>query len=99
MSYSTDALRIIILVGLASGACLHIAVMVVPNWWYFHYGYWVQDTTGVERLNGGLFQVCQYERKTLGALYTCADYGKGPTGLKDTSEGLQPDSGTSQSRC
>ena len=93
MGYCTDAIRIVIICGIVACACLHIAILIVPNWWYFAYGTWVQDTTGVERLNGGLFRVCQYDRKTMNGEWTCHGYDDGPTGLKDTRGGHQPESG------
>eukprot|EP00117_Sycon_ciliatum_P012737 scpid80042/ scgid13692/ len=88
----TDAIRIVIICGTVLSAALHMAVIREPNWWHFDYGYWVQDTTGVTRLNGGLFQVCQYQRSPITTGWTCAGIGEGPEGLLDTRDGLHPES-------
>ncbi|XP_065176279.1 uncharacterized protein LOC135806060 [Sycon ciliatum] len=86
-------MRVVLLVGIVLAGCLHICVIAFPNWWWFNYGYWVQDTTGVLGTNGGIFQYCQHYRIMIGGHYNCFNYGDKAAqseGLLDTTEDLMP---------
>lgn len=91
MALLPASLRVVLFVSIVLAGALHIAVLALPNWWWFNYGMWVQDTTGVVGTNGGLFQYCQHYRLRLfGGSYTCHNYGSSAGGLLETTADLIP---------